>query len=102
MFELLTGKKPYHDIQNENVVIRKIQSNQRPTPPRDGESPLLNTYQSLIRDCWLSDPSMRPTASQVLERLETIHQSLSSAQTLVASPAPHVSVYSNDRSRKLI
>lgn len=71
MFELMTGKKPYYDA-NDYQVITLIGQYKLPTAPKTGVSPLLKTFQPLIRECLNQDPSKRPTAAAVMEKIDAL------------------------------
>ncbi len=84
MWEVLTEKEPYHDIQNkQGVMVRVARDNFRPTIPsvdlvmeihstNEEKKSIDNVFMSfisLMRECWSHDPSSRPTFDQVVERL---------------------------------
>lgn len=66
-WEILTRRIPFGDVEDfslERVDVEGL----RPTLPQSAD-PLL---ASLITDCWQGDPDMRPTADDVVRRLEEL------------------------------
>jgi len=65
MYEVLTGRKPFHGcgfrsaIQLANAVVK----GRRPRLDED------DTGADLIRWCWSADPADRPSMSQVVKEL---------------------------------
>ena len=64
--QMLTGKTPYTDESNIDVVIKVIKDGYRPTIPT-GTPPAI---ASLMRACWAADPGDRPTFSEIIARLD--------------------------------
>lgn len=60
--ELLTGEKPFLGLPLGSVVFSVIYSHARPDLPPDAPP----RYADLVRRCWSSDPSARPTMSDIL------------------------------------
>lgn len=70
LWQLLRGKEPFDGISNELLLPRLKKGEQeslRDIPPQ---------YASIISACWHKDPAMRPTPSEILQKL------------LVCKPAP--------------
>lgn len=63
---MLTAQIPFGDDTNPLLVHQLIDSGERPFIPQ-ATNP---EYAKLIRDCWETEPSKRPTMDQVLERLD--------------------------------
>ncbi|KAJ7921746.1 kinase-like domain-containing protein [Mycena leptocephala] len=70
-YEILTGNIPFYNIKNDAAVIIKVIARERPRrlPPCSG-SPAYDTLWDLLRSCWTENMSKRPTASEIVERLE--------------------------------
>ncbi len=68
MWELITGRIPFWD-QNDNIEFTiKICENFR--PPINKNTP--KGYNELMQKCWDSDPNKRPTTFDILEKLINI------------------------------
>ncbi|KAJ7606528.1 kinase-like domain-containing protein [Roridomyces roridus] len=64
--EMLTGKAPFAELYTEGAVIQAVHEGRRPSRPASCPDGLWD----LLQDCWDERPDLRPTASQVVERLE--------------------------------
>src|SRR5688500_13385153 len=68
MWELITGRIPFWDQNNNIELIIKICKNFRP--------PIINNtpkgYTELMQECWDSDPNKRPTTSDIHKALINI------------------------------
>lgn len=65
LFELYTGKTPFHEIQRVPVVIKKICEGSRPgVGPRPSGCP--PAFIDLMQRCWHQNPKNRPTFSEIL------------------------------------
>ncbi len=65
--EILTGKFPFMDVR-PSELHSNIMAGNRPMLPVDiGEK-----LSDLIRDCWNSDPTRRPTSTEICARLDEI------------------------------
>jgi len=68
LWELLTGEEPYADL-HYGVIIGGIVSNTlRPQVP-DSCDP---EWRSLMEQCWATEPSERPSFTQVAVRLRSM------------------------------
>ncbi|KAJ3572232.1 hypothetical protein NP233_g3214 [Leucocoprinus birnbaumii] len=75
MYEILTGRIPYHEFLREPIVLRKIVGGVSPTKPSIAEMEALELTEevwNLIEECWAIDPADRPTIEIVLQRLKAI------------------------------
>ncbi len=70
MWELITGRLPFWDQNNDLELIIKISKNFR--PPIIQNTP--KSYNELMQECWDSDPNKRPTTSDILEKLIIIEK----------------------------
>ncbi|KAJ7904193.1 kinase-like domain-containing protein, partial [Mycena leptocephala] len=69
-YEILTGKVPFHELANDMRVMFGVAEGQRPSrPPSCSGSAALDSLWELLQDCWDGKADMRPTASQIVERL---------------------------------
>ncbi|KAG9289273.1 hypothetical protein G9A89_007518 [Geosiphon pyriformis] len=69
LWELVTGKPPFHDYSHDNILIMAILNGARPKitfpliPPSIAE---------IIKKCWHPNPKNRPTAKEVEKKLEEL------------------------------
>ncbi|KAG9292312.1 hypothetical protein G9A89_009124 [Geosiphon pyriformis] len=69
LWELATGKPPFHDIPHDHILIMDILNGQRPKIT----SPLIPpSYAKLIEKCWDVNPLNRPTAKEVYKKLNEL------------------------------
>jgi hypothetical protein len=71
---MFSGKVPFEDVDIDDLKLL-LQSGERPSlhandlSLRRGFSP---TMEDLIRDCWTQDPPNRPSADEIVERLQLL------------------------------
>jgi hypothetical protein len=65
--EILSLKEPFLDTNNKEVILQKIKDRWRPELPINCEE-----LTTLIKECWIEDPSQRPTFSNICKRLATL------------------------------
>ncbi|KDQ18948.1 hypothetical protein BOTBODRAFT_639063 [Botryobasidium botryosum FD-172 SS1] len=72
--ELLTGKIPFPDLKSEAAIMQRAVAGRydRPTDSDTVACGLDDGMWALILECWDLDPSKRPSASQVVERLRRL------------------------------
>ncbi|CAM6003309.1 unnamed protein product [Sphagnum balticum] len=75
MWEVISRQQPYADIHKDARMSAAAISGCRPTPMPADESSKLNVF---IEQCWAQEPSNRPTA-------EEIHQRIKNAIPLISS-----------------
>ncbi|KAF8198805.1 kinase-like domain-containing protein, partial [Mycena galopus ATCC 62051] len=69
-YEILTGKVPFHELVNDMRVMFGVAEGQRPSrPPSCSATVALDSLWELLQNCWDGKAEMRPTASQIVERL---------------------------------
>ena len=69
LWEILTREEPYEEKEPMQIVVEVVNEGLRPTiRPELLDSPLV----PLMRDCWHTEPSSRPTFEKVAERLRAI------------------------------
>jgi len=74
-YEIFSGNLPFYDVKNEFQVILAMTKGIRPSRPsheRCWIRGLNNEIWALIEDCWTGEPSERPFASQIVERLKAL------------------------------
>ncbi|RIB23317.1 kinase-like domain-containing protein [Gigaspora rosea] len=69
LWEISSGKRPFEFVQ-EREIISYILNGVRETPVKDTQTEYVEIYKS----CWNQDPTIRPDASLVLDRLEKVTQ----------------------------
>src|SRR6266511_3652859 len=70
MWELITGRMPFWDQNNDIELIIKICKNFRPPIIKN----VHNGYVKLMKECWNSDPNKRPTAFDIHKRLSNLER----------------------------
>ncbi|KAG9120293.1 Ankyrin repeat and protein kinase domain-containing protein 1 [Ceratobasidium sp. 392] len=72
--EILTGKVPYHDM-NDPAVIRSVMINKKIPERPESQIPTRNTHSDrlwgLLVDCWSFAPEKRPTAAMATKIVST-------------------------------
>ncbi|KAI3709132.1 hypothetical protein L2E82_38891 [Cichorium intybus] len=68
MWELLTGDEPYGDLHCASIIGGIVNNSLRPTIPTwcDPE------WKALMGSCWSSDPTERPSFSEISQKLRTM------------------------------
>jgi tetratricopeptide (TPR) repeat protein len=67
LWTLVTGKLPYADITAPNI-IRLVERGEREVIPNN----VPRDCRELIEACWSADPTQRPTAKQITQRLSML------------------------------
>ena len=70
MWELITGRMPFWNQNNDTELIIKICKNFYPLIIKSAPK----GYVELMQECWNSDPNKRPTAIDILENLINIER----------------------------
>ena len=70
MWELMTGRMPFWDQNNDLALTIKICENFRPSII--GNAP--GDYVELMQECWDSDPNKRPTTFDIIKRLNIMEK----------------------------
>src|SRR5688572_3944157 len=70
MWELMTGRRPFWDRNNNTELIFKICDGLR--PPIVADAP--KDYVELMQKCWSSDPNKRPTVVDIHKKLGSIRR----------------------------
>ncbi|EMD33439.1 hypothetical protein CERSUDRAFT_57040, partial [Gelatoporia subvermispora B] len=74
MWEVFTGRLPFHEYDNDGTVIFKTLSQKRPNcppPPAALSVGLVDTIWALMENCWDHDSSRRPDINHVLSILSS-------------------------------
>jgi serine/threonine protein kinase len=66
MWEVMTGRRPFWDRSHDTDLIIEIVDGLR--PPIVTNAP--EGYIELMEECWHSDPSKRPTATDIYEKID--------------------------------
>ncbi|KAJ7926289.1 kinase-like domain-containing protein [Mycena leptocephala] len=67
---IMAEKVPFYDLPNDMTVMFKVLEGKRPLRPMSWSGTrALDSVWGLVEDCWEGKVEMRPTASQIVERL---------------------------------
>ncbi|KAJ6491057.1 kinase-like domain-containing protein, partial [Mycena sanguinolenta] len=71
-YEIMSGTIPFHELPNDMAVMFTVIMGKRPLQPKSctGTTALDNLWE-LLNNCWEGKIEMRPTAPQLVERLES-------------------------------
>ncbi|KAF7377585.1 Protein kinase domain-containing protein [Mycena sanguinolenta] len=70
-YEILTGRVPFHELQNDMAVIVKVTGGYRPSRPTSSSgTSMFDNLWELLRSCWEGEAEKRPAAFEVVGRLE--------------------------------
>ncbi|KAJ7063874.1 kinase-like domain-containing protein [Mycena amicta] len=70
-YEILSGRVPFYEIKNEVAVVLKVVSGERPSHyPQWSVSHQLEGLWRLLQHCWDESIDKRPTADDLVERLQ--------------------------------
>lgn len=69
LFEMVTGKRPFHESSGGSnlAATMKLANKERPKIPPECKCP--KWLSEMIQQCWDAEPTRRPTAAGILERL---------------------------------
>lgn len=70
LFYLLVGRPPWPTLPGLTAVKRASEAGDRPNIPRDLDARL----QTLLKECWDENPSLRPPFQRIIEILTTYNQ----------------------------
>ncbi|KAF7369138.1 Protein kinase domain-containing protein [Mycena venus] len=69
-YEIMAGNVPFHDLSNDATVMFKVLGGKRPPRPMAcSGTTALDTLWSLMQRCWERKTRMRPSTSQIVDRL---------------------------------
>lgn len=68
-WELLTNRMPFEGMSNLQAAYAAAFKQERPSLPEDISPDLA----FIIQSCWVEDPNMRPSFSQIIRMLNTFH-----------------------------
>ncbi|XP_068648563.1 uncharacterized protein [Aristolochia californica] len=72
MWELLTGEEPYADLHYGAIIGGIVSNTLRPPVPESCDP----EWRSLMEKCWASEPSERPSFTQIASKLRSIAAAL--------------------------
>ncbi|KAG2497807.1 hypothetical protein HYH03_004078 [Edaphochlamys debaryana] len=82
MWELISGKQPYHDRNLKQLPHEVVNKGLRPTfPPNTPD-----VYKSLAKSCWGPLPRNRPTAAQVVQSIQAQLDKIEAVARLLGKP----------------
>jgi hypothetical protein len=67
----MTGTIPFPELPNDVAVVLAVKEGKRPLRPMSCTGTMvLDSLWELLNNCWTGQAEMRPTAPQIVERLE--------------------------------
>jgi len=99
MWELMTGRMPFWDQNNDLALTIKICENFRPLIIKNTPK----GYTELMQECWDSDLNKRPITSDIFKRLTNIKKSEEENLTEITKSSDIGPIITNnsDKSRPL-
>jgi serine/threonine protein kinase len=88
LYEMVTGRTAFAGMR-QHEVVSTVRSGGRPVIP----SSVNSDVAALIADCWAQDADARPTAGQVVTRLNAVIKQLTTADTLLTTTVADDTVY---------
>lgn len=82
LWELLTNRMPFEGMSNLQAAYAAAFKQVRPCIPEDTPPEL----DFIIRSCWVEDPNMRPSFSQIIRMLNTFLYTLAPSSPLENAP----------------
>jgi len=74
IYELLSGKVPYHELNDSYVLVEILQQKLPEKPEYNGEE-FQERLLGLCKSCWSFVPSLRPTSRAMLKDLPSLFKS---------------------------
>ena len=72
-FQVFTGEVPFQHARTDGQVIWLVLKGDRPKYRAEARClGLTSRVWSIMEECWAAEPSRRPSASQVLDRLTSV------------------------------
>jgi len=68
--EIITGREPFHHIDDEMTVIFRVKLGERPQAKRYGSPNII--LWALLQECWSQQPDLRPGMSDIVKRLKEL------------------------------
>lgn len=69
LYQIVTGIRPFEGENDVSKLLARVSEGERPTIPKD----IPIEMAKLIKDCWNDNKDLRPTFSEILERLKTMN-----------------------------
>ncbi|KAF8179042.1 hypothetical protein K438DRAFT_1843469, partial [Mycena galopus ATCC 62051] len=79
-YEIFTGRVPFHELRNDMAVMFAVLEGKHPSRPQSWTStPALDGLWDLLQTCWNGRSEERPSAHQIVQRLEELSISATAA-----------------------
>ena len=65
LFELLTGQRPFENLNSTNEINKAISKGERPLLSEGNAEPSFPAMVDLMYDCWVHSAVSRPSADEV-------------------------------------
>ncbi|XP_002532865.2 serine/threonine-protein kinase STY13 [Ricinus communis] len=92
LWELLTNRLPFEGMSNLQAAYAAAFKQERPSLPEDTSPDLA----FIIQSCWVEDPNLRPSFSQIIRMLNAFLFTLSPPSTSVPESSTHEAAASSN------
>ena len=82
LFELLTGERPFEELQTISEMNEAITKGERPSLDGLNGEPYFPEMIDLMHECWIHSPAQRPSANEVCMAATYLQWDLSIMTTL--------------------
>ncbi|KAF9442739.1 kinase-like protein [Macrolepiota fuliginosa MF-IS2] len=96
IYEVLTGRLPFHEFPHEATILSKVIKGITPTKPSAMDSPSMEITDEIwgvMKSCWSFDLSERPTVKQVYEALHQLPQPSLTEERIAQNHTEHKHSY---------
>jgi hypothetical protein len=69
---MFSGNQPFEDIKNDYRFMVALQQGTQPSCPKCFIRGLNSEIWDLIENCWATEPSERPSAGDIVKRLQVL------------------------------
>ncbi|PKI38004.1 hypothetical protein CRG98_041600 [Punica granatum] len=97
LWELLTNRMPFEGMSNLQAAYAAAFKQERPSLPED----VFPDLAFIVQSCWVEDPNMRPSFSQVIRMLNTFLFTLPPPSHSISDPDSNNSATTSNRTLTL-
>ncbi|KZT54914.1 kinase-like protein [Calocera cornea HHB12733] len=91
VYEMYAGRKPFYQTRNNLAIFSKVASGERPPRPDNiiVDAGQFDAMWNIAQDCWNANPTNRPTAMELVRRVEVLATDSTSPTQDVTRIEPH-------------